>query len=202
MLQTKKSRIERTRDTVVYLIAVLGVLLLIAARYIHDERLVLYGCVLLLVALIATGMLAQQWAVHHGLTKGIHYAMLHSKMEKSLNQALYDCGIYVERVVLFQKCAMVPEIKISIDDTLFKGIVTIENCIKYDKKLDELPIGSALQTNISLHRHIFQTIVMITYMSLNYIIWNNLCLVIIKILLNIQISMVSINCFWIQGIKL
>lgn len=144
MLQTKKSRIERTRDTVVYLIAVLGVLLLIAARYIHDERLVLYGCVVLLVALIATGMLAQQWAVHHGLTKGIHYAMLHSKMEKSLNQALYDCGIYVERVVLFQKCAMVPEIKISIDDTLFKGIVTIENCIKYDKKLDELPIGSAL----------------------------------------------------------
>lgn len=144
MLQTKKNRIERTRYTMVYVIAVLGVLLLIAARYIHDERLFLYGCVALLAALVATGGLAHQWSVHHGLTKGIHYAMLHSKMEKNLNQALYDCGIYVERVVLLQKCAMVPNIKISMDDALFKGIVTIENCIKYDKKLDELPIGSAL----------------------------------------------------------
>lgn len=144
MLQTKKSRIERTRDTVVYFIAVLGVILLIVARYIHDERFVLYGCVALLAALVATGGLAHQWAVHHGLSRGIRYAVLHSKMEQRLYQALYDCGLYVERVVLLKKCAMLPDISIQIDDSFAKGIVTIQNCIKYDKKLDELPISSAL----------------------------------------------------------
>jgi len=75
---------------------------------------------------------------------GLQYAWIHYQITRSLSQALYDSGIYVERSVLLSKCAVLPKLDINIDESLQRGIIKIENCIKYDRRLDELPIGSAL----------------------------------------------------------
>ena len=57
--------------------------------------------------------------------------------------------------------------------TFDKGVIKIENCIKLDKRLEELPISSAsLQMNIYCHHLIYQMTVII-FMSLNYIMLNN-----------------------------
>lgn len=65
-------------------------------------------------------------------------------MENSLIQALYDDGYYVERNVLFKKCAVIPRLDITISSKFDNGVIKIENCIKLDKRLEELPISSAL----------------------------------------------------------
>lgn len=144
MLQTKKSRINRTIITFTIMILSVSILKLIVFSYTQNVQLLIFGICGLVLAIGIFAIILRLWTLKHGLSHGCKYALLHAKMTKRLNQALYDCGIYLERVVLLKKCAALPKIDISIDDSLFKGVVRIENCIKYDKRLDELPISSAL----------------------------------------------------------
>lgn len=69
---------------------------------------------------------------------------LHIKMFRLLSKAIYDSSIYTERIVLLKKCAVLPKIKIIFNADLSGGKILIGNCIKLDKRLDELPISSAL----------------------------------------------------------
>ena len=50
-----------------------------------------------------------------GMELNIH--LLHVKMYKSLKRALYESGMYTERMVLGKKCAVLPEIDIFLKKT-------------------------------------------------------------------------------------
>lgn len=144
MIQTKSSRYLRTVITIA-LEAILVAMLLRLLNQKNDQIYYSVGwkiCFLLSCVLI--GGLVVGWCYFHGIYKGKKYALLHAKMYKSLIQNLYDSGVYTERIILLKKCAVLPKIKIKIKADLSSGTIYIENCIKLDRKLDEMPIGSAL----------------------------------------------------------
>lgn len=144
MLQTSGQRIAKTALAIDYFILggiCLELLFLYCASGMYNHKLF----VLLLVAwLILTLILVVIWAVTHQLSKGSKYAFLHDKICRKLNTALYDSGIYVERIVLLKKCAEIPKLQIDLDTNLRTGVIKIRNCIKFDRRLDEMPISSAL----------------------------------------------------------
>ena len=84
------------------------------------------------------------WLCKHGFGHGFKYGFLHMKMYKSLRRALYESGMYTERMVLGKKCAVLPKIEIYFAPDYKGGRVRLKNCIKIDKKLEDLPISSAL----------------------------------------------------------
>ena len=143
-MQIKQKRITRTNAVVSFYLFVGAMLLLCVHKYIKNNKYIILGITLLLVNIITNLCFFLKWRKHHKLKNGIKYAKLHIKMENSLIQALYDDGYYVERNVLFKKCAVIPRLDITISSKFDNGVIKIENCIKLDKRLEELPISSAL----------------------------------------------------------
>ena len=143
-MQIKQKRIIRTTAVISFYLFVGAMLLLCIYKYIKNNIYILLGVTLLLANIIINLCIFLKWKKHHRLKNGIKYAKLHIKMENSLIQALYDDGYYVERNVLFKKCAVMPRLDITISSKFDNGVIKIENCIKLDKRLEELPISSAL----------------------------------------------------------
>ena len=143
-MQIKQKRWIRTVWTMLFYLLCGAILFLYGYRYWKNSRFLLIGIVLLLVDNMGILLISLFEARHHNLSRGMKYACLHNKMEKALMQALYDDGYYVEREILFKKCAVIPRLEITISSHFDKGIIKIENCIKLDKRLEELPISSAL----------------------------------------------------------
>ena len=139
-MQIKQKRITRTNAVVSFYLFVGAMLLLCVHKYIKNNKYIILGVTLLLVNIITNLCFFLKWRKHHKLKNGIKYAKLHIKMENSLIQALYDDGYYVERNVLFKKCAVIPRLDITISSKFDNGVIKIENCIKLDKRLEELPI--------------------------------------------------------------
>lgn len=144
MLQIKQKRIVRTIIALNFYLLCGVILLLIGYRYVRIQSFLTVGVILLPFVILGNLVFVLLWMNHHELKKGRKYAKLHTKMENSLMQALYDDGYYVEREILFKKCAVIPRLEITISPQYDKGVIKIENCIKLDKRLEELPISSAL----------------------------------------------------------
>ena len=143
MLQIKQKRIVRTIIALNFYLLCGVILLLIGYRYVRIQSFLTVGVILLPFVILGNLVFVLLWMNHHELKKGRKYAKLHTKMENSLMQALYDDGYYVEREILFKKCAVIPRLEITISPQYDKGVIKIENCIKLDKRLEELPISSA-----------------------------------------------------------
>lgn len=143
-MQIKQKRWIRTVWTMLFYLLCGAILFLYGYGYWKNRRFLLIGVVLLLMDNIGILLIGLFKARQHNLSKGMKYACLHNKMEKALIQALYDDGYYVEREILFKKCAVIPRLEITISAQFDKGVIKIENCIKLDKRLEELPISSAL----------------------------------------------------------
>ena len=47
---------------------------------------------------------------------------------------------------------MIPKIKITVNNSLNGGVIYVENSVKFDKRLDELPISSGLPNHFVLIR--------------------------------------------------
>lgn len=144
MLQIKNRRITRVVLVLHFYLVVGAIMLIVGYAYTQNIKLFGMGAILLHINLVGILSLFSRWIKYHELEKGMKYARLHMKIENSLIQALYDDGYYVERNVWFKKCAVIPKLEINISAQLDKGIIKIENCIKLDKRLEELPISSAL----------------------------------------------------------
>ena len=144
MLQTRRGRIIRTALVTQFYSILVTLGLYGLYRYNRNIRY-LKGCFGLVgIVFFISIILWVYWSVEHGLKYGFKYAWLHSKMYKSINRALYDSNFYTERIVLLKKCAVIPRIKITMNESLDEGVIQIGNSIKLDKRLDELPISSAL----------------------------------------------------------
>lgn len=144
ILQTNKQRVDRTIESLSLEMLLGGVVLL--AIYNHKQNLyLLYVSVIsMLIAVVILIGMAIRWMITNKLSKGVQYALSHAKMLQQLERALYDDGDYVERIVLNQKCAVIPRIDITFSDDLQCGQIRIKNSIKLDRRLEELPISSAL----------------------------------------------------------
>lgn len=144
MLQIKSERIKKTYLAISMELFLLCGILLVINTYKQNPYL-LYGAVIstFFALLILLGM-SLAWMVTNHLSKGIAYAKCHAKTMKQLERELFDAGYYVERTVFNKKCAVIPHIDIILSDDLQCGQIRIRNSIKLDKRLEELPISSAL----------------------------------------------------------
>lgn len=78
--------------------------------------------------------------------------LLHQKIYSKLYKSLYNANYYIEKNVLGKKCAVIPKIKITVNNSLNGGVIYVENSVKFDKRLDELPISSGLPNHFVLIR--------------------------------------------------
>lgn len=113
-MQIKQKRWIRTVWTMLFYLLCGAILFLYGYGYWKNRRFLLIGVVLLLMDNIGILLIGLFKARQHNLSKGMKYACLHNKMEKALIQALYDDGYYVEREILFKKCAVIPRLEITI----------------------------------------------------------------------------------------
>lgn len=150
MLQTKNSRYTRTIEAIVLDLFLIAILLFLLNENTQNLYYLLGWKICCLLSCVLIIGLFIYWCHFHGLSKGKHYAFLHAKIYKALNDALYDSGIYTEHIILLKKCAVLPKIKIHLNNNLSGGIIFVENCIKLDRRLDEMPISSALPDSFIL----------------------------------------------------
>lgn len=144
MIQTKESRSIRTIISLILYMQITGIFLFWEyARYRKENFLVWSTGILMGAMIISIGVIIW-WCKLHGLRYGIKYAIRHRKMYKALRRALYESGIYTERMFLGKKCAILPQIHIIFNRDLQSGSVRLQNCIKIDKRLEDLPISSGL----------------------------------------------------------
>lgn len=151
-MQIKQKRLKRTGIAISFYMQSGAILLFIGYFLEKNIKILIMGAILLFLNIVCIGLIFFRWSKHHELQSGMKYAFLHNKIENSLIQALYDDGYYVERAVLFKKCAVIPRIEIYISPQFDKGVIKIENSIKLDKRLEELPISSALPDEYILSR--------------------------------------------------
>lgn len=144
MLQTRESRLVRTFITVALEMFIAGIALLYGYTCNYESKFGKLSCISFGGAIVVSTSLLIWWLQKHGIRYGFKHTILHIKMYKSLKQALYESAMYTERMVLGKKCAVLPEIDIFFEKDLKSGKVRLRNCIKMDKKLEDLPISSAL----------------------------------------------------------
>lgn len=144
ILQTNRQRISRTIDAIGLELLLVGGVLLVLDSHEQNPYLFYMSVVSIFIAASILIGVVIRWMVANKLSKGVHYAFSHAKMLQQLERALYDDGDYVERIVLNQKCAVIPRIDITFSDDLQCGQIRIKNSIKLDRRLEELPISSAL----------------------------------------------------------
>lgn len=84
------------------------------------------------------------WCISHRIHRGIKYAVCHARLMRKIRKSLKNAGYYTEEYFRGEKVAVLPKIKIELDSSLLTGKVMIENHIKFDKRLEDVSISSAL----------------------------------------------------------
>lgn len=114
-------------------------------EYIFFEKVSVYS---LNVALAIMVFVLVEWLFSHRIYKGIRYFLQHVIVLNSLELQMIDAGLYIERGNILE----LPWISLNFDKGLSKGILKIRNSLKFDKKLDDIVLSSALGKYI-VERH-------------------------------------------------
>lgn len=80
--------------------------------------------------------------------KGVRYCFWHMYVKHSLERQMIDAGMYIQRGEYIE----VPRIRIEFDKNMRGGTLKVENSIKFDKKLDDVVLTSALKKFV-VERH-------------------------------------------------
>lgn len=144
ILQTKHKYLIRSVQSAICMLSLIGAAMILLAWHYPTVFNIKLSYPFIISAVVIVIYTWIHWSVRNDLRRGWKYALLHAKIRRELDTALCDSGFYVERVVLFKKCAVIPNIIITLNSTLTAGKIRIKNCIKLDKRLGELPISSAL----------------------------------------------------------
>ena len=114
---------------------------LIPLKNVHFSRLsplfAAAGLIWLLIRVIA-------WCVAHQPYKGIRRAFLHAKTQHLLETAFLNAQIYIQKPEAGSQIVRLPRVFVKYDKSCRYGQVIVENALRLDKSLDELPIQSAL----------------------------------------------------------
>jgi hypothetical protein len=99
----------------------------------------LYAITVGLAVLIIT-IIFVEWIFSNKIYKGIKYFVLYVIVMNNLELQMIDAGLYIERGDILE----LPRIQLVFDEGLSKGILKIRNSLKFDKKLDDVVMSSAL----------------------------------------------------------
>lgn len=148
--QTKLSRVDRVVVSYGFLSLLLGIVLTVLNdfNFCRVSTWIITSFFFVSAGLFLFYILYK--AFFYRLYKGFQYMLLYQKIYKKLYLSLFDATYYTEKYVFGKVCAVIPKITISITDTLDSGIIYIENSVKLDRRLDELPIGSGLPNDFVL----------------------------------------------------
>ncbi|CDC08789.1 ftsK/SpoIIIE family protein [Lachnospiraceae bacterium CAG:364] len=152
MLQTARSRIDRSIVAYSFLSFLLSLVLYILRELLFCELSEWIIKVLVLSSILIITIFLIYKAFFHKIHKGLTYMLLHQKIYSKLYKSLYNANYYIEKNVLGKKCAVIPKIKITVNNSLNGGVIYVENSVKFDKRLDELPISSGLPNHFVLIR--------------------------------------------------
>lgn len=110
-------------------------------EYVLFSRLSTY---LYRFAFVIAILVFAEWLFSNKIYKGVRYFTRYIIVKNSLELQMIDTGLYIERGNILE----LPQISLSFDKSLSKGILTIRNSLKFDRKLNDLEISSALERYI------------------------------------------------------
>lgn len=99
-------------------------------------------------ALAVVVMVIIEWLLSNKIYKGFRYFCRYHSVKNSLEKQMIDAGLYIERGKILE----LPFIKLRFDKGLSSGVLRIRNSLKFDKKLDDIVMSSALHRYI-VERH-------------------------------------------------
>lgn len=103
------------------------------------------GGILIILMIVYIVILLMAYLAEHGMFKGGYkYFNKHRKLMKAIRTQLLDDKVYIERYCFSKLCAVLPEIKITFDDNLLTGEISIENTLRYKEKLIDVDISCCL----------------------------------------------------------
>lgn len=85
-----------------------------------------------------------EWLFSNKIYKGMRYFVRYIIVKNSLELQMIDTGLYLERGNILE----LPQISLSFDKSLSKGILRIRNSLKFSGKLHDLEMSSALERYI------------------------------------------------------
>lgn len=85
-----------------------------------------------------------EWLFSNKIYKGVRYFVRYIIVKNSLEFQMIDTGLYLERGNILE----LPQISLSFDKSLSKGILRIRNSLKFSGKLHDLDMSSALERYI------------------------------------------------------
>lgn len=85
-------------------------------------------------------MVLIEWLLSNKIYKGVRYSLRYMSIIRMLEGQMLDDGLYIERGNLIE----LPLIKLSFDKGLGKGVLKVKNSIKFNNKLDDIVMSSAL----------------------------------------------------------
>nr|WP_072536926.1 hypothetical protein [Anaerococcus mediterraneensis] len=99
-------------------------------------------------------ILLMSWSYRNRLNRGLKYAFTHYRISKKLRKQLIDSKYYIENKVF--NVLILPLVKVEfIDgDNLNQGIISIENNIKFDKKLEDIRLNGGLSDYIVTQQYL------------------------------------------------
>jgi len=85
------------------------------------------------------------WSMRNHISKGWRFALRHYKLCLSVRRALLDAAYYVPRQFFGTAVAQLPKIKLTFTDNYQRGMLLVENRVKYAQRLDTAQLSSALR---------------------------------------------------------
>ena len=114
-------------------------------EYMFLGKLSIYS---LKTSYIIAGLVLLEWLVSNKIYKGIRYFWRYHTVKNSLELQMIDAGLFIERGNVLE----LPVIKLRFERHLTSGVLRIRNSLKFDKKLDDIVMSSALKRYI-VERH-------------------------------------------------
>lgn len=86
--------------------------------------------------------------IEHHIQKGFSYFWNHMLIQRSLERQMIDSGIMIQRGSVYE----LPKIQLEFSDDLNSGVLRIRNALRFDRKLDNVVMSSALRQYV-VERH-------------------------------------------------
>lgn len=125
------------------LILVVGIFLFTKYRLIIVPQLVSASILSLMIIVGLCSFLL--WGNRNHLNRGLIYAIRYYAICLSIRRALLDAHYFVSRQFFGTAVALLPKIKLTFIDNYQRGLLLVENSVRYAKRLDTVQLSSALR---------------------------------------------------------
>ena len=122
--------------------------------YLSFSLLLIMYQLLLTSGIVTLSICMILWGIKHKIYRGLKYCYIHALLDRKIKKSLKNAGYYIEELFFGERVIILPKIKIGLDSTLACGKIEIENHIKFDKKLEDVNISSALKKYIVQQQYI------------------------------------------------